>query len=352
MIDVFYKVKALHEAGIRIHLHCFEYGERKKSIELEAFCNSVNYYKRKSNKALLLSSLPYIVITRTSDELINNLLKDKHPILFEGLHCSYLLDDERLKTRLKIVRMHNIEHDYYNALAGVEENFFDQQYLKTEAKKLKRYESILNKANHVIAISPADTQKLSEKYKNVINVTAFHPNEEISVKEGKGDFALYHGNLKIAENSEAALFLMRKIFNDLKIPLIVAGNNPSKKLINEAKKYNNIELKADIHTSEIHELIRSAQINILPTFQETGIKLKLLAALYNGRYCIVNSPMVIDTGLESLCSIKDTPEEMKKEITRLFNIPFDQKEKIKRKEILSKYFSNKKNAEKMIALLN
>ncbi len=54
-----------------------------------------------------------------------------------------------------------------------------------------------------------------------------------------------------------------------------------------------------------------AQINVLPTFQATGIKLKLLMALYTGRHCIVNQPMVDNTGLEELCSIQNTAEEMK-----------------------------------------
>jgi hypothetical protein len=26
VIDVFYRIKALHDAGVKIHLHCFQYG--------------------------------------------------------------------------------------------------------------------------------------------------------------------------------------------------------------------------------------------------------------------------------------------------------------------------------------
>ena len=43
VIDVFYKIKAFYEAGIKIHLHCFEYG-RGKAAELEGLCESVSYY--------------------------------------------------------------------------------------------------------------------------------------------------------------------------------------------------------------------------------------------------------------------------------------------------------------------
>ena len=60
VIDVFYKVKALAEIGVRIHLHCFEYG-RAEAPELAEICESVHYYKRDTGKHQLLSSLPYVV---------------------------------------------------------------------------------------------------------------------------------------------------------------------------------------------------------------------------------------------------------------------------------------------------
>ncbi|HMX05330.1 MAG TPA: hypothetical protein PKE14_11715, partial [Chitinophagales bacterium] len=45
VIDVFNKIKALHAEGIKIHLHCFEYG-RNEAPELNAFCEHVYYYPR------------------------------------------------------------------------------------------------------------------------------------------------------------------------------------------------------------------------------------------------------------------------------------------------------------------
>ena len=42
---MFYKIKALHELGIKIHLHCFEYG-RGQQPELNKYCEEVFYYQR------------------------------------------------------------------------------------------------------------------------------------------------------------------------------------------------------------------------------------------------------------------------------------------------------------------
>src|SRR5271157_1573882 len=118
VIDVFFKIKAFKTAGVKVNLHCFEYG-RKQSQELDSICEKVFYYKRDISKTNLFRRWPYIVVTRSSGELINNLLKTHNPILFEGLHSCYYLDDKRLKKRRKIVRTHNIEHDYYQNLAKV-----------------------------------------------------------------------------------------------------------------------------------------------------------------------------------------------------------------------------------------
>jgi glycosyltransferase involved in cell wall biosynthesis len=349
VIDVFYKLKALHAEGVKIHLHCFEYG-RAEALTLESICEKVSYYKRNMSKQLLFNTLPFVVITRSSEKLMENLLRDKHPILFEGLHSCFHLNDERLAGRIKIVRTHNIEHDYYKNLEKVEKSFFRKTYFRMEAKKLERFEKVLLKASHIAAISPADTRQLEKFYKNVHHITAFHPSDQIRIREGKGNFCLYHGNLEVGENNEAALFLVNEVFSKIKVPLVIAGRKPSAELKAAASRFRNIEIKGNINTQEIDELIKDAQINVLPTFQTTGIKLKLLAALFNGRHCMVNSPMVINTGLEEMCFIKDNPHEMAIEIKRLFELPFDMEEKKKRELVLSENFSNSNNAQKLLEL--
>ena len=350
VIDIYYKLKALHEEGTKITLHCFEYGRGKKT-ELEKYCDKVFYYRRKAGKHLLFNSLPYIVASRSSEELVKNLLKDDSPILFEGLHCCFHLGDERLKSRTKIVRMHNIEHNYYSNLALVEKKFFRRKYFESEAKKLEKFESVLLQANAIAAISPADTKYLSGKYKNVSNIMAFHPHDTLEIKEGKGDFALYHGSLAVGENNKAALYLVNEVFNDINVPLVIAGNGVSDELKESVRNKKNIQLRENISTKEIYSLIQNAQINILPTFQATGIKLKLLSALYIGRHCIVNSPMVANTGLDVLCHTTDSSAEMKKEILRLMNVPFNGEERQKREKILEENFSNKKNVRQLLGLL-
>lgn len=348
---MYYKALALHKLGVKITLHCFEYSGRPAAPELSQIFEKVYYYPRKVSKGYLFSPKPYIVVTRTSDELINNLLKDNSPILFEGLHCTFYLNDKRLKNRFKIVRTHNIEHDYYENLGKVEKNMFKRLYFFSEATKLRDYEKVLKHADLIAAISPNDAINLGKRYKHVHNITAFHPNNSITAEQGRGKFALYHGSLDVSENNEAALFLIERVFNSSKVPLIIAGNKPSKELRDAAAKNPNIVLRNHVSTEKIMELVREAHINVLPTFQATGIKLKLLAALFNGRFCVANTPMVANTGLEELCTVADTPADMRKAIEQLMKKDYNGVDTNLREQRLLQDFSNTENAKKLMALI-
>lgn len=350
VIDVYYKIKALHQAGVRIHLHAFNYG-RQPAPELEACCDSVRYYRRHTSKALLFHSFPYIVLSRQSEQLRSDLMTDEYPILFEGLHTTWLLNDPALLSRKRIVRMHNIEQDYYHHLALSESNPFKRWYFRTEASKLKAYEPALHRADGIAAIAPADARELSTRYPHVTCVPAFHPHEKAECLPGKGDFALYHGNLSIAENNRAALWLVEEICSKETIPLIIAGSRPSAELKKAVASRPHIRLFADPDPETIYRLIREAQVNALPTFQATGIKLKLLAALFTGRHCLVNSPMVAETGLAGLCEVRDDPASFRETLAMLMHQSFRPDEPYRRSAVLEKGFSNRHNAARLIDMI-
>jgi hypothetical protein len=343
VIDVFYRIKSFADRGIRVHLHCYQYG-RPASEVLESICHKVYYYKRKIYKDPFFIRQPYIVATRNTAEILQNLLQDKHPILFEGLHCCYYLSHPDLQNRLKIVRMHNIEHFYYRSLARIERNIFKKYFFYTEAERLKIFERVLNNANIIAAISPDDSQYLRRKYNHVMYLPVFHANEEVKINPGTGEFALYHGNLGVGENNEAALYLVKEVFKNLNYPLIIAGMNPSKELKKAVEECPHINLLSKAGTTEINNLIQTAHINILPTFQKTGMKLKLINVLFQGRHCIVNDKMVHNTGLEGMCHIANSPADMRAMVEKLKNVSFTSDEIEERSYALGEQFDNNTNA--------
>jgi hypothetical protein len=113
-------------------------------------------------------------------------------------------------------------------------------------------------------------------------------------------------------------------------------------------RHNNVELIPNPPQAEMEALIANAQINILVTFQATGLKLKLLNTMYNGRWLLVNHEMLAGTSLESFCEIAGSADEMKKKILSLFDTEFDQNKLLARTEMLRKRFSDETNAAKLI----
>lgn len=354
VIDVYYKAKSLAEKGVKVHLHCFQYG-RKHSTELEELFHEVKYYKRDISKKHLFKSIPYIISSRISDELITNLKKDNYPILMEGLHTCALLENKSLhKDRKMIVRPHNIEHEYYQNLAKVESDIFKKYYFYNEAVKLKRYESILKKADLLLAISKNDEAYFKEHYHNVEFVPAFHPFKTVSCKTGKGNFVLYHGNLSVAENTNAVKFLISNVFNDINIPLKIAGLNPPKTLVNLVNNGHgkDVELISNPDDETLNDLIKNAQINISITAQKTGLKLKLLNILYNGRHCLVNDKMLSGSKLDELCIIANDHASMKRKIKTLFDREFNESNIKDREKKLSSIYNNGHNVDHLIELIS
>ena len=153
VIDVFYKLKALHRKGIRIKLHCFEYPGRDRSEKLLEYCAEVHYYPRLLGLNSALSFKPYIVSSRRSKEMLEKLMQDDYPILFEGLHSCYYLADKRLKDRVKIYRESNIEHQYYYNLFKVCKNLFSKIYFLGASCKLRFYQRVLKHSNIMLCVS-------------------------------------------------------------------------------------------------------------------------------------------------------------------------------------------------------
>ena len=351
IIDIYYKIKTLHELGYHVILHCFQYKGKDASLELEQYCSQVYYYPRKKAYKVFFNLMPYIVSSRANDELLDRLLQDSYPIIFEGLHTCFYLGHPSLKERNKIVWMHNIEWDYYQNLGKADKNFIHKIHFNVESKKLKMFESVLKSANTIFSVNQGDADYMKQYCENSIFIPPFHLNEEVKVKKGIGDFVLYHGSLDVMENHQAALYLIQTVFSKLDKKVVIAGKQPRKSLIDLIKRYPHISLKADLPKSEFDELIENAQCNVLFTFQATGLKHKLLNSLYKGRFVIANDKMVLNSGLDMLCVIANTPEEIIAEINQCWEQEVSKSEQGERMKILKENYSNQSNANRMIPFI-
>ena len=347
-IDIYFRLLALHELGYSITLHCFEYGRGQRHEALEQCVDKVYYYPRKKPIIAWFSRIPFIVKTRRSKELLKRLLGDNDPILFEGLHTTFYLPHSSLKDRMKIVRSHNVEHEYYHEL-GSRAHGKERLFFNSEARKLLKYESVLKYANHVLAIQENDALHFREFHPSVHLLPASLPHIRIHEEGALEKYCLFHGNLSVAENEHAALELI-KVLENKEIKLIIAGKNPGV-ILKEACTKNQILLRENPSHEEMEKLIVNAQIHTLYTEQPTGLKLKLLSALSTRGHVLVNTHMVSGSSLGSFCQLVENIQDFAREAKRLLEIPVDPAQLEERHQYLQDHYDTAKNCQLFDKLL-
>lgn len=350
-IDMMNRIMAFKRQGIAIHLHYFSYNERGKPAELNEFCETVNIYEREPISKGFSLHIPYIVSSRINQDLIARLKQDDHPILLEGIHCTGILKEIDTANRKIVVRMHNEESIYYKELARAESGFFKKLYFYNESRLLRKYSHHLPDNCVYACVSVKDMEVLKNDYhlSKVEFLPTFPAWQSVTGQEGLGDFCLYHGNLSVPENEEAVSWLICNVFTKARIPFIVAGKKPTKKLQKIAGLCQHTCLVANPSEKEMNDLVRKAHIHTLPCFNKsiTGIRLKLLHALSEGRHCVVNEAMVAGTGLEEACHIGTNANAFASILTQLHHHPFTQEEIVLRKHLLGNTYNNDKNTQRL-----
>jgi len=321
VIDVFYKIKALHGVGFKIYLHCFTEDRFEVSTELKNITEHIYIYSKNKNPFFLFSKYPFPVICRFRPELIGNLAKIDAPVLFEGLHTTMVLRKVKLPNK-KFLRLHNIESNFYKGMSRNETNYFKKIAYHFAAKKYIEYQRTIPDFDHVFTLSHYENDFVKTMTDKVSYIPVFHGNEKKEMLSEFGEFALYHGDLRLADNKNAAKFLI-KVFNQIPdYKLIIASSNGKRlilKRIGDAKNIEFVELKTD---GQLDNLFKKAHINVMLSFQKSGTKLKLINALFKSRFCLVNENMIDDADVLKFCELANTKDEFIAQINTLRTKPF------------------------------
>ena len=354
-IDVYYKLVALHEAGIRVVMHCTYKGELKHYRELESLCEKVYYYRRDMSVINQFSSLPYAVKGRINEQLLANISADNDPVIFEGLVSCYYINHPALKNKVIVFRECNVEHDYYRALSKASTSITNKVYYRLEAVKLKRFEPVIQHADCVLAVSHQDEEHYELTYPHLPTyyLPSFHQYNEVVSKTGRGNYVLYHGNLSLAENIKAAKYICEQVVPLLPdVKFVFAGRQPANAVRQLVEQLPNASLVANPSDKEMNDLVQNAQVNFLVTHQPTGLKLKLLNVLYAGRFVLTNSLLTHGTELAQLCIEANTPTEQAEQLKLLMQTDFDEMTIARRKQLLSLTFDNKHHCRQLLQIID
>ncbi len=334
--DMLDRLKVLHQAGILIQLHFFTEGNTEKAIQaLQPFCEKVWAYPKKLSLRNLWKGQPYILACRASDTILSRLSADEDPILFDGIHTTEHVHSLPMTGRKMVVRMHNDEVRYYRELARSTRNPLKRFYFFWEATRINRWMKKLPRGLSLGSIQQQEQVTLQATYPHVETflLPPVIPSNVFS-QTGTGGYCLYHGDLSVPANERAAIWLLKRVFAKLKLPLVIAGKSPSAKLEQLVHFYQHACLVANPTRSELIDLIGKAQINVLPSRTRSGIKLKIFDALQYGRHCVINSEMSASSPWTDSCDVVTDATEMAEAIQTNFVKPFTQQMVEKRQDRL------------------
>ena len=314
----------LQKSGVHVILHVFTYRDRKVTEALKELCFRVFEYKRELGFSKQLSSLPYIVNSRNAPELLQNLLADHYPILFEGIHTTKYLPQLCKAKRKLYLRAHNYETAYYSGLAKLESSFIRRLYFKLESYRLRNYESrIVNMVQTVFCF----TKKDADTFKALgANSLVFNPNIidiEVNIKEGKGTYLLIHANLSINDNVHSSLELLKYISDKINLKIILAGKSPTALLVKECVRFYNVEIVANPSDSELISLIQNAHIQLCYSEISEGFKIRVRSILQYGRFIIANEAFCEDKSLQEMMVMENDLNKWVDTIQVLLQQSFD-----------------------------
>lgn len=332
-IDIFYKIKALHRLGVKTQLHYLSGNTDKPPTGLLQLCESIHPYtcNKKKEKTILDEKNKRI--------LVESLSRDNHPVLLAGINDQVLIESLSANHKI-VVRLYkkfcSID-DIYNST----NNFLLYKIRLFKLPKKNKNADDIFATNCMYAFStPEESDAVfNQQYNNASYLPLTLPFEDVTATPGRGNFCLYHGDLSDPKNEKAVVWLLKKVFNNIKIPLIIAGKNPGNRIKKWAAFYSHVCLVADPSCSEMEDLIHKAHINVLPSFDTKKPESKLLHTLFMGRHCVTNQNAVAGTTLEAACHVNDTSNSFKSIILRLSQQPFEQVEIDLRKKLLKKYLN-------------
>lgn len=335
--DIFMKIKAFHDAGIKVHLHSFEFGRGTSSI-LEKYCYQVRYYRRNSaNKLPNPSSTPYCVASRSNRELVRNLFADDFPILYEGLSTTFpVFWTNTQKNKIQHLNLVRDDEKYYKNLAALTPLGLNKLTFLYESWKCKKYMNKLRQTGNL----------------SISSVISFYDHAAPSFTDNHGSFCLYFGKLSDKENEYAALWLLENIFNEVEIPFVIAGSNPSPQLDQAAHLRLHTCLVGDPNEKELEELIKKAQIILLPSFIDCAPISRVSKSLLLGKFVLTNPKALGNSNFKEFCNIANTPDQFKEKVIGLFSDKFSHPQHQSRIDVLSNTLTMEDKLSELIRVLD
>ena len=338
MADTYYQLAFLQQANYNIILHCFHDNADAgtDTMHLKDITAGIHIYERNEGHKGISMCYPYCISSRSNPRLLQNVLEQACPVLFQGMRSTFWLPDLASAGYKTFVRINGIASDLYQASTRCEKSLLKKLYAFNEARLIRKWEKRISALAVVITTTIGDQERFNGLYpaSHTKCIAPFIPAPAIKSELGTGMYCLYYGDMSNPENERMVHWLSENIFSRIPVPLVVANTCPFTKTA-ESHPESNICTVSNPDEHALKELVQKAQVVLLPRSHDYGFDKRLMLALEKGRHCICNDLMVRDTGLEKLFVIANGCNEITRAITHYFSLPFTDLDIRERTHVLS-----------------
>lgn len=244
----------------------------------------------------------------------------QHEVIFCDHYVMFQYIPKNYKGKI-ILHEHNCEYLIWKRFAGIETNKLKKIALLNQASRIKQYEQQICDRASIVLAAPNDTDELvkigADKSKFI---ETYHLGDDALLQLPNLEYdqtelaLLYVGTLSWEANIDGLVWFYQEAWQDIKkqfpgIKLYIIGKHPDNRIKEIAAKDTAIILTGFVE--DIEPYFQRSRIFITPLRFGSGIKVKVVNALYRGIPCVTTS-----IGVEGLKAVngkhlfyKDTAED-------------------------------------------
>ncbi|HQV78381.1 MAG TPA: glycosyltransferase family 4 protein [Chitinophagales bacterium] len=292
-----------------VAIACFLKNEDKKYVqEFQKIVSIENFITEeleinRNIKNLILSNLQGIPLNLYRNKSVSFKAKIDACILqYDTIFCDHYVMFQYIPETYKgkiILHQHNCEYLIWQRYAAIEKNLLKKFALLNQAHRIKNYEQAICRRSDVILAAPNDTDELVrigasrnkflETYHLGDDALLNEPDLQIDNAENN---LLYIGTLSWEANIDGLIWFCQEVWPLVKnkhpeTKLSIVGKHPDTRLQNLAAKDSKIILTGFIENLEPY--FQKNKVFITPLRFGSGIKVKVINALYRGIPCVTTS---------------------------------------------------------------
>lgn len=262
--------------------------------------------------------------TNMKFEILNLLKKNKYDIIYYHLirSAQFLLPES--KNIINILDYTDAVSLYLTRMVKSEKNFLKRIFIKSELKRINRYEKVAENFDCLFVCSEIDKKFLEDKdlkidiniLKNGIDTDYFIGSEE----NYNPKRIIFTGNMPYYANSDAAIYFSKEIFNhllniDKDIKFYIVGQKPPYSV----KKLQSNNIIVTGYVEDIRKEYLKSAVNVAPMRFGAGTLNKVIESIALGVPVVATSLAVMGLPSEykKYIFVADTPKEFAKKILEI-----------------------------------